>query len=63
MLHCTEIGENWLLPCGAPARNFAGLAAISGGNGKVEGGGGPGPFIGAARARNGRGLVRIEVGK
>jgi hypothetical protein len=29
MLHCTENGEIWLLPCGAPARNFAGLAAIS----------------------------------
>jgi hypothetical protein len=29
MLHCTEIGEDWLLSCGAPARNFAGLAAQS----------------------------------
>jgi hypothetical protein len=47
----------------APARNLCGLAAISEGNGKVEGGGGPGPFIGAARARNGRGLLRIEVGE
>jgi hypothetical protein len=58
MLHCTEIGENWLLPFGAPARNFAGLAAISERNGKGEGGGGRGPFIGAARDRNRQGVMR-----
>jgi hypothetical protein len=30
MLLCTEIGEDRLLPCGAPARNYSGLAAQSG---------------------------------
>jgi hypothetical protein len=58
MLHCTEIGENWPLPCRAPARNCDGLAALSEGKGKGEGGGGSGPFIGAARAGNGQGVMR-----
>jgi hypothetical protein len=26
-LHCTRIGEVWLLPCGGPARDLRGLAA------------------------------------
>jgi hypothetical protein len=30
-LHCTGIGEVWLLPCGAPARDLRGLAAVQGG--------------------------------
>jgi hypothetical protein len=41
-----------------PARNSASLAAISEGNGKGEGGGVPGPFIGAARAENRQGVMR-----
>jgi hypothetical protein len=27
-LHCTRIGEVWLLPCGALARDLRGLAAV-----------------------------------
>jgi hypothetical protein len=50
MLFCNGIGEDGLLPCGAPARNLCGLAAISEGNGKVEGGGGPELFVGVAGA-------------
>jgi hypothetical protein len=30
ILHCTEIGVDLLLPCGAPVKNFDGLAAQSG---------------------------------
>jgi hypothetical protein len=46
MLFCNGIGEIWLLPCGAPARNFASLAAIWRGKGEGEGRGGPGLFVG-----------------
>jgi hypothetical protein len=46
----------------APARNFVSLAAISEGKGKGKGGGDPGPFIGAARAGNRQGVMRIEEG-
>jgi hypothetical protein len=62
MLHCTEIGEDGLLSCGAPARNFASLAAIWRGKGEGEGRGGPGLFVGEARGRNGRGLRGFKRG-
>jgi hypothetical protein len=49
MFHCTENGEDGLLPCGAPARNFAGLAAYQTGDGEGKGRGARGLFVGEAQ--------------
>jgi hypothetical protein len=60
MLHCTEIDEYWLLPCGAPARNFAGLAAQSEMERRGNRRGDRELFMGAARDRNGRAFTGFE---
>jgi hypothetical protein len=62
MLHCTEISEDWLLPCGAPARNFAGLAAQSEMERRGNRRGDWGLFIGVGYRQNGRGIKEIKEG-
>jgi hypothetical protein len=52
MLRCTEIGEDWLLSCGAPASNFSGLAAQSGEGERGKRRGEGGLLIGMAEASN-----------
>jgi hypothetical protein len=63
MLHCTEIGEDWLLSCGAPARNFAGLAVQSEMERRGNRRGDWGLFIGTTSTRIVKGVMRIEEGE
>jgi hypothetical protein len=63
MLHCTEIGEDWLLSCRAPARNFAGLAAQSEMERRGNRRGDRGLFIGTMSAQIVQGVMRIEEGE
>jgi hypothetical protein len=54
--HCADINRKYLQVCGAPARNFASLAAIWAREMRGKGRGGRGLFIGTGYRRNGRGL-------
>jgi hypothetical protein len=47
-----ELVWRCLQACGAPASNFAGLAALSEGKGKGDGGGGLEPFYRRRRGSN-----------